>query len=147
MIEDIKIYLEGYNYFITAQKEIEFNFIFRGFILKDQINASTDCRKYLLYNEVIIQESIKFYALCWEDRNRIYHSEKMQRELLTKQCKAMQEEFQESGDYQIMSYVTLHPIDTNNATNQYITEQIRCVNEMRRNKSKYKGKGIKEFLV
>ena len=117
MIKDIKIYLEGYNYFITAQKEIGFKFIFRGFILKDWINALTNCRKYSLHNEVIIQESVKFYALCWEDRNRIYHSKKIQRELLTKQCKAMQEEFQESGDYQIMSYMTLYPIDTNNTTN------------------------------
>ena len=75
-----------------------------------------------MHNEVIMQESIKFYALCWEDRNRIYHSEKMQRELLTKQYKTMQEEFQESGDYQIMSYVTLHPIDMNNATNRCMTE-------------------------
>ena len=82
----------------------------------------TDYRKYSLRNEVIIQESIKFYALCWEDRNRIYHSEKMQRELLMKQCKAMQDEFKESEDYQIMSYMTSNPIDMNNATNRYITE-------------------------
>ena len=71
----------------------------------------------------------------------------MQRELLIKQCKVIQEEFQESEDYQIMSYVTLNPIDMNNATNRYMTEWIRCVNKMRRNKSKYKGKDIKEFLV
>ena len=89
MIDDIKIYLESYNYFITAQKEIRFKFIFRGFILKDWIDVLTNCRKYSLYNEVIIQESIKFYVLCWEDRNMIYHSEKIQRELLIKQYKAI----------------------------------------------------------
>ena len=59
----------------------------------------------------------------------------------------MQDEFKESEDYQIMSYVTSNPIDMNNATNRYITEQIRCINEIRRNKSKYKEKGIKKFLV
>ena len=46
-----------------------------------------------------------------------------------------------------MSYVTSHPIDMNNATNWYIIEWIRYVDEIRRNKSKYKGKDIKEFSV
>ena len=46
-----------------------------------------------------------------------------------------------------MSYVTSHPIDMNNTTNQYMTEWIRCINKIRRNKSKYKEKGIKEFLA
>ena len=59
----------------------------------------------------------------------------------------MQKEFQDSGDYQIISYVTSHLIDMNNTTNRYMTKWIRYINEISRNKIKYKEKGIKEFLV
>ena len=40
-----------------------------------------------------------------------------------------------------------HPINTENTTISYMTELIRAVNEMRRNKKKYKGDSIKAFLI
>ena len=50
----------------------------------------------------------------------------------------MQETYLTSNDYQIMTYVILYPIDTNNASNQYVTEWIRCINKICCNKIKYK---------
>ena len=40
-----------------------------------------------------------------------------------------------------------HLINTKNAIILYMTEWIRAVNEMRQNKKKYKGDGIKAFLI
>ena len=41
----------------------------------------------------------------------------------------------------------MYLIDINQATNSYMIEWIRAVNEIRKNKIKFKGQGIKEFLV
>ena len=55
--------------------------------------------------------------------------------------------YENSEDYQIKSFVTMHLINTNIASTSYMTEWIQAVNEMKNNKIKYKGQGIKEFLV
>ena len=50
-------------------------------------------------------------------------------------------------DFQIKSFMLIHTINTNTATNSYMVEWIQVINEMKSNKIKYKGKRIKEFLV
>jgi len=90
LVDDIKHYLEGHDYFITAQKEIEFDKLFRRFIVKDWINYESNCRKYALQNEVVIAEYVRFYSKCWEDRNRIFYHKAKQSELLRNQCEEVQ---------------------------------------------------------
>jgi len=46
MIDDIKNYLNGYDYFIMVQNKIGFKNLFRGFVLKDWINAEEHCNKF-----------------------------------------------------------------------------------------------------
>ena len=50
-------------------------------------------------------------------------------------------------DYQIKSFMNAHLININNTTNFYMVEWIQAVNEIQKNKVKFKGQGIKEFLV
>ena len=45
-MDDIKNYLKEYEYFIMAQDIVGFKNLFRGFILKDWINAETEYSKY-----------------------------------------------------------------------------------------------------
>ena len=64
IMDDIKNYLEGHDYFITAQDLIGFMNLFCGFIIKDWISAETEYSKYIYQNEIIIQECIKHYYDC-----------------------------------------------------------------------------------
>ena len=65
MIEDIKNYLNRYDYFITAQNTIGFKNLFRGFVLKDWINAEEQYNKFYIQNEIIVQKCMKHYYDCW----------------------------------------------------------------------------------
>ena len=59
----------------------------------------------------------------------------------------MKTAYENYENFQIKSFVLMHMIDTNTATNSYMIEQIQAVNEIKSNKIKYKGKGIKEFFI
>ena len=51
----------------------------------------------------------------------------------------MQTYYEDCEDYQIKSFVTVYPININNAINSYMTEWIQVVNEIQKNKVKFKG--------
>ena len=99
IIDDIKNYLNGHNIFIITQSKLGFNKLFEGFIIKDWINSITNCRKYMLQNEVIIVEYVKHYAKCWKDRNRIYHSSEKKKEVLTEWCNKVQEKYKSDNNF------------------------------------------------
>ena len=140
MIDNIKSYLYGHNYFIMIQNKIRFKNLLRGFVLKDWINAEEYYNKFLIQNQIIVQEYVKHYYNCWQLRNYVYYDRDYQRQVLQEWYKGMQEELNQSVDYQLHSFAIEH-------RNKYMREWLRCASEIKKIKIKFKGKLIKKYFL
>ena len=63
-INDIKTYLQQGDFFITNQYRIGYKYLFRWFIVHDQYCENENCYQYILQNELIVKEYIKYYMDC-----------------------------------------------------------------------------------
>ena len=53
----------------------------------------------------------------------------------------------QSTEYQLKSFVIEHRIDIQYTISKYMREQLRCIAEMKKNKTKFKDKPIKKYFI
>ena len=90
ILYDLVQYFRGRSRFKTTQQEIEYNMIFRGFIVKDWLRDG-NVERFQKLNKEIVKEYILFYNACWLDRNQVYHSKEIQDRMLVEWSQIVKE--------------------------------------------------------
>ena len=81
LIEDIVVYFDNgeEDEYVSSQQYVGMRELFRGFIVKDWVEADFNCKQYSELNKIVIANAVKFYNQCWKHRNEEFHNERKQR--------------------------------------------------------------------
>ena len=71
MIKDIRNFLVNRENYETNQQYLEFEVLFRSYIIKAWFGSNFSSSKYREYNKILARLSIRFYNRCWKQINEI----------------------------------------------------------------------------
>ena len=93
-------------------------------------------KKYVDYNKIIVKHCLKYYWICWLDRNEIANNKIIQRDRVIRWYKNERELVINSKYPQVVKYTKDNEINVNNKSNEYIKRWIFILKEIRRQSEK-----------
>ena len=102
--------------------------------------------KYKHYNAMLVKECVQFYNKCWKDRCNLIADNKHQKDVLLLEVQKIMEQYDNTTNTEIRSYIRQKPSNMSVKTNEYIAQWIRGFNYMRRNAPRFNPGDIRDFF-
>ena len=120
--------------------------LFRGYAVKDQINNKTDTVKYTPFNKVIIRRFTEYYFKFQEERNKLYHDPKLQKELLLDWANRVKEIALKVGG-NAQKFCEVHNLHRNGKTIKSLKDWIRSMKVIIKNENKGVKEDIRNYFI
>ena len=148
IITDISAYVhEEETDFETTQHLIGMDLLFRGWVIKNQVNVNHE-QSYLMkkLNKIIVKHSIIFYSKAQVHRNKILHDTEKYREYTVNWYNNLVKEVENGDKPSVKRYVRMQHLDTEKYKMSYIRLWIKITMKMMKEAKREIMNNIRNFF-
>ena len=141
ILQDILNYLRQNNQYQTNQRQIGFQNLFRGIVVKNWTDHNLDYK----YNKIIVYETVTHYHTCWKERCSLLHDDTIQRERLVSWHNNLCTRIQNEDKYHLKRFIENRKVNIQTAKTETIREWIRGVLKMEKITTQYHHQDIRNW--